>query len=434
MLIDRVHVVNAGGEVLLGPFGRGLQRVDAAGLFRKQLDGVLCVEEAEEFLRQLGVLRCGGDRELLHAGHDIGLVTLVQNRCVPQAELKAVGAGRVLHFVFHPVAVRDKQRLVHHHVRLRLRVVQRDGAFHQIAVRGDLLDVLENLQHLGLGEGAFHIVLDILERIQTGGGADCRPEDGFNVAGVNALISEQRDAFLLGQIAQREEVVPGFRQLPALFGKERLVVDKAHRRGVERGKINFAVSIGGALGGLQNAVLHKLLQRRAAVQTRLIEEVGQLEQRVFLDERKQNAGLVVVVHGDKVGILAGDDLRTDDIADGRADLHVDLYAGVGRFEARDHLVPVIRAVAALENGDVQFLIFKSVGGACLCRGFLDGRLVRLGFGGRFSGGGLFRLNRSLGLLLCASGKYADEQQSSQQNRKNLFHCYLLICFQVLGTL
>lgn len=40
--------------------------------------------------------------------------------------------------------------------------------------------------------------------------------------------------------------------------------------------------------------------------------------------------------------------------------------------------------------------------------------------GRFSGGGLFRLNRSLGLLLCASGKYADEQQSSPAKSQESF--------------
>ena len=102
---------------------------------------------------------------------------------------------------------------------------------------------------------------------------------------------------------------------------------------------------------------------------------------MFLNHGGNQAGGVVVVHRDEVGHITCHDLRADDVANLRADLHIDSDTGIGILEAFDDFVPVIGTVAALEHRDVQFIVLKGLltgrgfagsGGRCFGRDGLAG--------------------------------------------------------------
>ena len=64
-----------------------------------------------------------------------------------------------------------------------------------------------------------------------------------------------------------------------------------------------------------------------------------------------------IIQTDKIRYISGNDLRTDDITDGRADGHVYFYALMAFLKKFYHLIPVSISVSTLENGNVQFLFF-----------------------------------------------------------------------------
>mgnify|MGYP002091751336 CR=1 FL=1 len=127
------------------------------------------VQETQELFCQFGVLGVGRNLKLLNGAHNIAGLAVIQNGCAGQTKLKAVSAGSIGHFAFHPVAVGDEQSLVHHHVSLALGMVQSNGAIHQVAIAADLCHVLEDLEGLIRAEGAGRVGGDCLHVVDAGG-------------------------------------------------------------------------------------------------------------------------------------------------------------------------------------------------------------------------------------------------------------------------
>ena len=82
---------------------------------------------------------------------------------------------------------------------------------------------------------------------------------------------------------------------------------------------------------------------------------------MFFDQRKDHAVLTAIIQTDKIRYISGNDLRTDDITDGRADGHVYFYALMAFLKKFYHLIPVSISISTLEDRDVQFLFF------CVCK-------------------------------------------------------------------
>ena len=260
-------------------------------------------------------------------------------------------------------------------------MVQSNGAIHQVAIGADLCHVLEDLEGLIRAEGAGRVGGDCLHVVDAGGRSQCGPQHALKVAGVDALIGKQCDTLFLGLVAQFKEVIPGHRRFPAVLFEQSLVVNQTHRAGIKRGNVDLAVAVRRALGGIQQAIDDLILQRGVIINAALLKDIGQIHQRMFLNHGGNQAGGVVVVHRDEVGHITCHDLRADDVANLRADLHIDSDAGIGILEAFDDFVPVRGTVAALEHRDVQFIVLKGLltgrgfagsGGRCFGRDGLAG--------------------------------------------------------------
>ena len=119
-------------------------------------------------------------------------------------------------------------------------------------------------------------------------------------------------------------------------------------------------AVGRALGGIQQTIDDLILQRGVIINAALFKDIGQIHQRMLLNHGGNQAGGVVVVHRDEVGHIACHNLRADDVADLRADLHIDSNARISGLKAFDDFVPVLGTVAALEHRDVQFIVLKGL--------------------------------------------------------------------------
>ena len=165
-------------------------------------------------------------------------------------------------------------------------MVQRHGSFHQIAISGDFLDIGENFHDFRRGERAFDVVADICCSIDAGCGCNRRPQQRFHVARMDARISKQCDALFLGLIAKCKKLIPRFRKLPAIFFKERFIVNQAHGRSIERRQVDLTIAVRRAFSRIQDTFQHLLFQRGSVFQARAFEDVCNIKQRIFTDHRR----------------------------------------------------------------------------------------------------------------------------------------------------
>ena len=234
--------------------------------------------------------------------------------------------------------------------------------FQKISLICDLFDMGEGFQHAFVIERTFFIICDLCEGFFAALICDCRPEHFFHVSRIDSLISEERTSVdVFDCIAKGKELIPGLRNFQIVFIEECLVVDQALRTAVERCEIDITISIWGTFAACKDSICDIITECTGSCIVFAIKNIVQVQKCMFFDQRKDHAVLTAIIQTDKIRYISGNDLRTDDITDGRADGHVYFYALMAFLKKFYHLIPVSISISTLEDRDVQFLFF------CVCK-------------------------------------------------------------------
>ena len=245
-----------------------------------------------------------------------------------------------------------EQGIPAHEGRLGIGVVERRGAFHQVAVGGDVSQVLEHRFDFRSGHRTLLVVHQRFRGVETRGTGDRRKHQVLEITGVNTLVGEQGAVGIdrSHPVAQGEKLTPGFRQREIVGLEIGGVIDHTQPGVEERRDVHPAVVVGGCALGLQKTVEESTLQGVT------IQHIGDLFKPVFLEQRLDDTRLVAPVQNHDIRRLSGDHLGAQNLGDLRRSGDVHLDPGALLVYLGDRVLPG-PAVAAFEHVEIDFPAF-----------------------------------------------------------------------------